>query len=145
MVATYDREISTPKDEVRLLIGDRDTLNAQLSDEEITWFLSDEPNPLNAAINACDAIASSYGRQSDLTVGAVKMSNSQLQKSYEAIADRLRAKINALGIPPFVGGQSRSEKWSRRENADLVQPVFRRGLDSGPGPRSLVVEEFIEE
>ena len=49
---SYDPEMPTTKDQVRLLIGDTDGDSPQLENEEIAWFLAQEVNVYLAAAAA---------------------------------------------------------------------------------------------
>jgi hypothetical protein len=107
-------------DQVRFTIGDTDTTDQQLSNEEITWLVSARGSAPLAAPYAAEAIAAKLARESDSSksVGDMSLSRSlsaRSQKYYE-LAQRLTQQAanfdppvpwvnpNALG-PEFAVGQ----------------------------------------
>ena len=114
------------KNQVRLMIGDTDTADQLIQDEEIELYLlqnSDEVIP--SAVDCCEAIAAEFSRQADTTNGALSIKCSQRAKAYLVLADRIRDKLSNYG-EIFVGGAT----WDDVENLDndssLVQPDFKQ-------------------
>jgi hypothetical protein len=135
---SYLTDVSRTLDQVRLAVGDTNSTDPQLQDEEIAFLLSQDPAPLEAAIAAADTIAARYTRQVDFEVNAnLRMSLMQKQTSYQMLADRLRRKIARRGIVPYVGGVSISERCADAMDTDLVQPIFQRGMEQEPGTEPL--------
>lgn len=65
MAATFNEELTTNKDWVRLLIGDTNTSDAKLQDETIVAILADEGNnKYCAAVVALRAIAAQFASAS---------------------------------------------------------------------------------
>jgi len=127
---TYDGDPSAnDRDAVRFLSGDTDTTDQLVTDEEIAWLLTENPNVYSAAAEACRAIASAFARFSDKSVGDISESASQKAEAYTKRADDLEAGI--MVIPSF-GGLSISEKETLDQDTDAVQPSFRIGQDDHP-------------
>lgn len=117
------------KDQTRFLIGDTDPEDPQLQDGEITWLLSQYNNtPLNAAIRACETIASKYARQVDESVGQVKIFFSQRLKAYNQTKAMLIQRLATEDSQPFAGGISISQKQTEAMNSDRVRPDFTKHM-----------------
>lgn len=130
-------------DAVRLLIGDTDTTDEQLSDPEVAYFLSVNPNKLLAASLAADSLAGYYSRQIDSEVDEIRALASQRKKHYTELAVTLRERARSessgsLAITPsaiFAGGLSIAGKRTERDDTDRVPARFRRGMhDNSPDP-----------
>ncbi len=131
MTWTYSSSLATDKDRVRFLIGDTDTNDQLIQDEEITWLLAEHPSVRSAAAEACEAIARKFARQVDVSVDDVRVSASQRAERYQNLAAALRAQDARTGkaIPlPSAPGLSQATKGDREADEDLVQPFFRRNL-----------------
>lgn len=127
--------ILSAKDEVRLLIGDTDTTDQQLQDEEIAFLLTDEGGTYRAAAAAAEAIAARYARKADYSLGrnALTESASQKQQHYLDLAKRLRQKAARRTVTPLAGGISVSQMESAEQNLDRVEPAFTRDMEQEPG------------
>jgi len=78
---TYDsNDLGKHLNWIRLRIGDVDTTDQQIQDEEINAHLAVEPRPEFAAANVAEAIAVRYAR-----VGAAVEA-----ETYQALADAIR-------------------------------------------------------
>jgi len=127
MTWTYDPSISTDRDKVRLLIGDTDTSDQQLSDEEIAYLLTANGSVGLAGAEACEALAAKYARQVDTKNGVLSVAASQRYKAYVDKARSLR-ELETRYCEVFAGGLSIDAKDSLADDDDLVQPRFRRGM-----------------
>lgn len=131
MSATYSGDpTASALDEVRFLIGDTDMSNPLLSDHEIGYLTTNYADDnILAAAYAAEAIASTFGRKSDMSIGKLKVSAGTQRESYDALAkslfDRARATIS-------LGGLTISGKDALYEDDDAVQPSFRRGIHDNP-------------
>ena len=115
---------------VRLLIGDTDTSDQQLQDEEITFALSQTgDNIYTSGVWAANAIASKYSRRVTTEIdGALRAEYSDLAKNYRALAGQLREdgrrySAGALGVE--AGGIFISEINTNRADTDRPQPFAR--------------------
>lgn len=92
------------RDAVRFLVGDTDSDDQLIADEEIAYLLTVYPEAPHAATAAARAIAAKFARQSDQarTVGDLSLSESLSQKSeqYHHLGDHLAGLANAAALPP---------------------------------------------
>lgn len=106
--------ISTDRDKVRLLIGDTDTDDPILQDDEIAYHLESRTildadtggtvyvNVEAAAADAAGAIAAEYARQFDFSEDSQTFSRSQRVGHYVALQRELRSRAGGYAVP--VGG-----------------------------------------
>jgi hypothetical protein len=124
-------------DEVRFLIGDTDSAQEQLSNEEINFALLSKP-PKAAAAECARAIAAKYARLVTRSVGDLNVTYRELQDNYAKLADRLDAASAAedAGTQVFAGGIFTSDRVIQDNNTSINQPDFRRDqFDNYSGPR----------
>ena len=114
-------------DAVRFLVGDTDTGDQLVQNEEVSFALANEGSTNMAAATICRAIAARFSRQADKTVGKLQISLSQKAKSYLEMANKLELKSSTLAMP-YCGGLSIKEKENNIQDTSLPQPSFRRGL-----------------
>lgn len=140
MSNTYSNDPSTStKDEVRFYIGDVDSADWQLSDEEIAFLLSQESdNATRAAIRAARTLYARFTRLVDKTVGDLSISYSQRAKQYLDLISQLetQAALATNAARPYAGGISKTEKQRIEEDTDAVLPVFKRGMMDYHDPAS---------
>lgn len=114
---------------VRLLIGDTDTFDQQVQDEEITFGLAQaNTNVYTAGAWLCRVLAAKYSRSVDSELsGALKESGSQLKAHYTSLADTLEyqaQKQGGLGV--VAGGIIVSTVDAVRSNTNRVRPEFTK-------------------
>lgn len=121
---------------VRLLIGDTDTNDQQLQDEEITFALAqNSDNIYFAASWSSRLLANKYSRQVDIDLdGQLSVKYTDLAKNYLKLADNLeyQGKKSGANVGVAAGGISRSEMEANRLNTDRVAPAFRRDQFDNP-------------
>lgn len=128
---------ATRRDAVRLLVGDTDTTDQQVSDEEIAFALSQTSDDIyNAGALMCRTIAGKYSRLVDTSVESVSSSYSQRAAQYLELAARLvkegkRFGSVGLGVP-VAGGMSISEMQGVEDDLDRVPSAFRVDQFSNP-------------
>lgn len=120
---------STTRDEVRFLVGDTDTSDQQLTDEEIAWLLSEEGSALGAAVLAAEQLAAKFARLASQSTGGISISFGERQTNYAGLASRLRRRMLG-GV--YAGGISIAEKTAEDEDDDRVVPFFKRGMHDHP-------------
>tara|TARA_R110000744_G_scaffold42497_7_gene95931 strand:+ start:196 stop:657 length:462 start_codon:yes stop_codon:yes gene_type:complete len=135
MTWTYNGDpASSALSAIRFLIGDTDTADQLVTDEEIAWLNTesgDTPTSLTALYKAsaaaARAIAAKFSRLADQSVGDLKVSMSQKAVGYDALARSLAAQAAAdAGVPiPFAGGISVADKTNREADTDRVEPFFK--------------------
>lgn len=97
---------------VRLYVGDTDTSNEQLSDDEITFFLSiSNDSPIEAAISCAYSLGAKYAHLVDTELeGVLKEDYSKLSDNYYKLSAKLRSQSirGSLGVslPSGVSGNT---------------------------------------
>lgn len=95
MTATYSGDpSSSDQDEVRFLLGDTDTSNARLSDNEISFLLVEWENPYLAAAAGADQLAATAAQWISYTTDGTTLTVSDAQEKYARLADQLRDRFN---------------------------------------------------
>jgi hypothetical protein len=121
---------------VRLLIGDTDTLDQQVQNEEITFALSESgDNVYYAAAWAARAISSKYSRRVTTQLdGALQANYSDLAKQYKSLADDLeyQGKTSGAVIGVLAGGITKSQIQAVRANTNRIEGSFRRDRFKNP-------------
>lgn len=134
MAFTY--VVSTNRGKVRLLIGDTDSNNVLLQDDEIDFFLSESnDNVYLAASYAARSISGKFSREADTTVESVSKSYSQRSRQYSQLAAQLEAQSKRVrgSIPtPAISGISKDAINTQREDEDRVQGKFYMDKFSNP-------------
>jgi hypothetical protein len=124
------------RDAIRFLVGDTDTNDQLVNDEEIAWVNKETTGSAtattgvyDAAVRCCLTIASKFSRLADQSVGDLKVSMSQKAKAYRVQAEELARLANREGsVPvPYAGGISIADKDADREDSDRVAPWFSTG------------------
>ncbi len=122
---------ATPKDDVRLLIGDVDgnaMLDVRLEDEEIVRLLELEGSTLHASATAAEALAAKFARKAEGSSGGLVPSRTRAQE-LTSLAARIRARASSSAVPT-AGGITISSRQTQDPNR--IQPAFRRGMLDNP-------------
>ena len=121
---------------VRLLVGDTDTNDQQVQNEEITFSLSETGNNIySAAAWVARTIASKYSRRVDTQLdGALQANYSDLAEQYYKLAEDLeyRGKTNGAVLGVSAGGLTISDIQAVRANTNRVEGSFRRDRFRNP-------------
>lgn len=137
MTWTYGNDPSnSTRDAVRFLVGDTDTNDQLVTDEEIAFALSEASNAkYSAAVIVCEALIGKFARLADTSIESVKVSYSQRADGYKNLLNQLKLKAQtesgAFGAPK-VGGVRDSEISAAREDTDRVTPIFEDGMFDNP-------------
>lgn len=136
MTWTYTNPATSARDAVRFLLGDTDTTDQRVSDEEIAFALAQTGNSTYGAAALCArALAGKYATLVDTTVETVSTKYSQLRDAFSKLATQLEAQgkryTGALGIPA-AGGISITDMESAREDTDRVPTAFNMGQFDNP-------------
>ena len=137
MTWTYSGDPATnARDSIRFLVGDTDTNDQLVSDEEIAWTNSEVTGSGTAttdlytvAYRVMIAIASKFSRLANQAIGDMRVDLSQKADNARKQAEELRAlagRENLVPVP-YAGGISISDKNIDRENTDRVDPFFTSG------------------
>ncbi len=127
---------TTPKDQVRFLVGDTLREDPQLQDEEISYLLGIESGPYFAAARACEAIAALYARKVTTTVGDLKIVAEKKYEHYLQLANNLRMRAGISDCAPQAGGISVADKQAQESDTDRVQPFFTRNDARNPNAQN---------
>jgi len=138
MAWSYSGDPATsPKDEVRFLIGDTDPTKQQIQDAEIMYNIhlvygSNPPPNKNflAAAHCANTIAAKYTNSTDKSVGDLSISHSQQSKQWQVLAADLRRRATLAMVPVYVGGLSYAEKDANYQDQDMPQSAVKiDGMD----------------
>jgi hypothetical protein len=115
---------------VRLLVGDTDTLDQQLLNEEVDFSLVQAGDNVYVAASWCArVVASKYARRVNTEVsGALKADYSDLYDHYTALSDNLETQgrkfSSTLGFS--VGGIDKTVMELARNTPNRLKPSFTR-------------------
>ena len=120
----------------RLLVGDTQTLDQQVQDEEVTFALSQNNNNIYFAGGwVARVISSKYSRKVNTELsGALKADYSDLASQYSTLADSLeyQGKTSGAVIGVLAGGITVARTAAVRANTNRVKPAFRKGQFNNP-------------
>ena len=130
---------TTPKDQVRRMIGDVIQTDQQIADEEIAFAITQRSSVYGAAADCCRFIAAQYSRKVDVVTqgagGMLKTNYSAQATAYKAMAANFESiAVSRGGAMPYAGGISVSDKQSNEGDSDRVAPQFNIGMDDNQLP-----------
>lgn len=121
---------------VRLLVGDTDTNDQQVQNEEVTFSLSENNNnTYTSAAWIARVVASKYARMVTTQLdGALSANYSDLSKQYMQLADQLeyQGKTNGAAVGILAGGITKSGIEAVRANTNRIEGNFRRDRFKNP-------------
>ena len=121
---------------VRLLVGDTDTQDQQVQNEEITFGLSQNSNDVYYAAGwIARTISSQYARKVNTSLdGALKADYSDLMKHYSSLADSLeyQGKTTGASVGVLAGGLTKSGVEAVRADTNRIEGSFRRDRFKNP-------------
>jgi hypothetical protein len=121
---------------VRLLLGDTDTNDQQVQNEEVTFALAQaNDNVYFAAAWLARTVAAQYARKVNTSLdGALSADYSDLQKQYLGMAETLeyQGKKSGAVLGVVAGGITKSGITTVRENTNRVEGSFRRDRFRNP-------------
>ena len=135
MTWTYSDPTESDKDAVRFLVGDTNSADPLVTDEEITYLLAEHGDVFPAAIAAAESLAYKFAREVSHSADGLSWSGSDLHKHFLTVADRLKQthrRSRAKSARPYVGGISRVEREKDDADDDLIQTHFRSGGMDNP-------------
>lgn len=130
MAWTYSGDPSSSAiDAVRFTIGDTDSSDPLLSNEEITYLLGLYGQVIiTASIRACEMIMAKFSRLANESVGSVRIDFSQKTKGYKDMVMQLKARLAVEDCTPFAGGISKTQKQTTIADSDRVEPDFTKHM-----------------
>ncbi len=138
MTATYSivSLATSTKDQIRFLLGDVDTADFQMQDEELVYAYAVSGSTRGAAAMCAEALAAKYARLTSVSADGVSMGFNQLSAQFLKLAVELRQKEAIYRAMPTLGGVSISDMDTVLSNTDRVPDIFRIGIHDDP-PSSL--------
>lgn len=119
---------ASAKDAVRFLVGDTESVDPLLSDQEIEWSLTqNSSSPQATALFLCDRLIAKFARLADETVGRISISYSQKAEGYR----KLKADLQESAVHdamPYAGGISISDGQMVSGDPDRVRPAFTKHM-----------------
>lgn len=132
MTFTYSTTtLNTDLGKIRLIIGDTNSNDQILQDEEINYASTSTYSLREAAAVAAEFAAAKYARGADKTVGPLSISLSQKAEQMRALAATIRISSAAETLP-FAGGISISRMDTVQEDTDRVETSFNVGMMDNP-------------
>ena len=129
---------------VRLLVGDTDTNDQQVQNEEITFALTQTNNNVYFGAGwVARTIASLYSRKVDTTLdGALSADYSDLAGKYTKLAEDLEYQGKKAGaiLNVAAGGITKTQIEAARANTNRIEGSFRR--DQFKNPPSYETPEY---
>ena len=121
------------RDKVRLLVGDTDKEDFLMHDEEIDFYISEEPNRYWAAAALANSMIMRLegGFFEDQKVGETRLRTKRINE-LKILIDQWRAR-GATHQLPSAGGVFRDEKRTMDQNENILKGDFDRGMNDYPG------------
>lgn len=135
MTWTYSNPAENDRDAVRYLVGDTDTTDQLVSDEEIAYLLAEEGNVYEAAAATAEAIAAKFARTINQSGDGLSWNGSELFKHYRELAKSLHglAKVKTrAGTKPYAGGIFKHDRVMDDSNSSLERGYFRSRMHDNP-------------
>lgn len=121
--------LNSDLDAVRFLIGDTDSTDPLLQDEEINYLL-DSYNVQTASYYAVRSIAAKFARLCREATGDIEVYAHQKYDHYSKLAKQMSADLNSgrpIDLSIFTGGISHSDMRNRNLDTDRNQPPIAEG------------------
>lgn len=128
MTWTYDIALTETRDQVRFLVGDTDTADQMVQDEEINWAITSEGSVFASAALVAETLSGKFSSQVDKSVGDLKLKFGDRADRFATLAKTLRARVSLNVRFHTAGAESISSKDVDESDRDLVDPFFRRGM-----------------
>lgn len=129
MTWTFDEGLALSKDKVRSLIGDTDTTDQILSDEQINLALKQTASLFSAAALACEMAASKFARDVSIQIDGFSESASHRVTNYRELATTFRQRdaestsFDSSAADPFADADFDPDS----------DPIFSVGMFDNPG------------
>lgn len=119
---------SSTGDAVRFLVGDTDTTDQLISNEEIAFFVAEFNNARRSASEAARAIAAKYARLMSRSIGGLSADFSAKYRQYLELADNLLSKEEMKPVALFISGYTKSQKEIVELDDDRESTFSRKGI-----------------
>lgn len=127
---SFNSDLSTELDQVRLKAGDSNTQNELVADATINALLAAGHSVQSAAIETVRAILGILAPKSDTSAVGISTTRTQKYAQYQQLLSTLMS--STLPSPTF-GGRSASDKDSIESNTDFAPSPFSRDRNRNPG------------
>lgn len=135
MTFSYDDALSTDVDVVRFLLQDTTQSGAELSDEEITYWVTSSGSAGQAALACARALHMKYSRLVDREIGDMRIWYGQKAKAWNQAISQLEKTASVTSpLEIYVAGQSKQEALDDAQNPAINHDKFKVGMhDILPG------------
>ena len=133
---------------VRLIVGDTDSSDPLVQNEEILFALTQASNNIYYAGSwIANAIGSKFARLVDTQLdGAISSKYSDLTKKYSALSSKLRQegqRFSGTSLGITAGGVSKTAVESAYQESDRVQPQFiSNQFKNPPSDEDQYIEDY---
>jgi len=131
MTFTYDPAALEDSElfQIRLTIGDTDSDDYFLSDEEIAWVQSDLTTFNSRVSKCCLLICAEISKRVKYGSGDFNEDPALLYDRYKELANRYAVLVSvAAGSYPWSSSISVTDKETYIDDTDVVKPKFKKGL-----------------
>lgn len=129
MTWTYSGDpSSSSRDAIRFMIGDTDTTDQLLSNEEINYVLVEQGTLHRSAAECAFAISAKFARLMSRSIGGLSADFSAKHRQYEELGKRLVREDELSPVSPFISGFSRSAKEAEELDTDRETTFSRKGI-----------------
>jgi len=129
MTWTYSGDPSdSTRDAVRFLIGDTDTTDQLITDEEVDYLVELHGTLSRASSEAARSIAAKFARLMNRSIGGLSADFSQKYRHYMELAESLITAEEAFPVSPFISGYRRDAKEARELDTDRESTFGRKGI-----------------
>lgn len=115
-------------DEVRFLIGDTDTTDQLLSNEEINYQIAEQITLLRVCSESCFAIAAKFARLMSRNIGGLSADFSAKYNQYYEMANAFLARDILTPVRPFISGYKIAQKEAVELDTDRETTFSRKGV-----------------
>ncbi len=129
---SYDlSQLTLPLNQVRFMIGDTNSADPLLSDQEVNLTIALRYDLYGAAADCCRALATQFSRKVDSSQGGgLHVSSSVRATAFARRAAEYEARASFESFAaPYMGGFSVSDMAARSGNTDAVPPMFNIGME----------------
>lgn len=137
MTFTYSStSIASNLAKVRLRLGDTNSDDPLLTDEEINHFLSDSAEDIRmGALKACRAIVAKFARTVNDSAAGINSSKTSKFQQYKDLLEELQEDVTASSTAtPFVGGISIDRSDDADDDTDFRPHSFGVGMHDNTDP-----------
>jgi len=125
------------KDAIRFIVGDTDTDDPLVSNEEIAYLITLHGSLNRSASETARAIAAKFARNMSRSIGGLQADFAAKHRQYLALADSLLDKDELTPVAPFLSGYKKDDKKARAEDTNRERIFGRKGVMDNPRQASV--------